>query len=88
MPMFHTIVCQLCGRGPMREDGAVALFAAGGQRYCAEHLPIAEVRRRLELAIGPVLDPELRGALERGSPRRPRHERRPARHGPPAATYP
>jgi hypothetical protein len=57
----RVIVCSICARGPMREDGAVALFAAGGVRFCAEHLPLDELRRRRS----GVLDPETRAIFDR-----------------------
>jgi hypothetical protein len=48
------IACAICGRGPKREDGGAAIFSKEPppgeqrQRYCAECLPLSEVRLRLE----------------------------------------
>jgi hypothetical protein len=51
------VVCRTCGASPIN---GVALFSfmAGGERhrFCPEHLPLAEVRRRLEAPRGPLLD--------------------------------
>jgi hypothetical protein len=53
-------VCRVCGRGPA--DG-VPLFShmVGGERrrFCPEHLPLAQVRQRLEAQRGPSLDADV-----------------------------
>jgi hypothetical protein len=56
------IVCQACGLGPV--DGT-ALFSTQGKRHCAEHLPIADARRRLDNKTGPTLDRDIIAIFQR-----------------------
>ena len=44
----YIIACTICGRGPAREDGAQALFIDGPTHFCAEHMPLDAMRRRIE----------------------------------------
>jgi hypothetical protein len=54
------VVCRVCGRGPA--DGAAIFSHMVGserRRFCPEHLPLDQVRRRLEVQRGPQLDAEV-----------------------------
>ena len=47
-PKPRVIVCCVCRRGPTGEDARQALFSTDLARFCVEHLPGDELRRRLE----------------------------------------
>lgn len=67
----HVIVCSVCGKGPMAEDGGVALFADGSdaagrpRRFCAAHLPLDAVRRRLGRQDRPPLEAAISAIFQR-----------------------